>query len=128
MATSPSGPPDPHQVAEATCDGRLAQYTGQANPRHVTLVASYPSTAGDVSAADAGRHHPYRAGFNSRPSTEFAAVCFFDADFFDRPPLDESSVRQRREEIVLSDGTPSLIAAAPASELQAEPVPARSGS
>lgn len=125
-APSPTPPADPEAEAQRICELRLDQYRGESDPLGVTLLASYPSRQGDVAAAEQGRDRPYRNDHADRPPDEFVAVCFFEADFFDHSPRpDQEPERERRQEVVRPDGTPSLFAEGRAGALAPAPMPRR---
>jgi hypothetical protein len=126
--------PDPSSKmspqATALCDRRVAQLAGEENPLHVVLVAAYAATAADVAAADE-RHHSggYQSQWRARPSGEFAAVCFFDADAFGVSPRqvergDLEHFVNRVQEIVRPNGVPWVLAAGRKDSLAVRPLAA----
>lgn len=120
-------PADPEAEARAVCQARLAQYQGDSDPLQTTLLASYPSRQGDVAAAEEGRSRPYDADHAERPSEEFVATCFFEADYFERPPRpDEPPSRERRQEVIRRDGTASMHTSGNARDVEPSPIPTRS--
>jgi hypothetical protein len=115
-AGTPGAPQTP-QPASQLCEARRGQYAGPLNPNHVSLVATFESTAAGVAADDEYRHGPgYRSPLASRTPTEAEAVCWFDSDGFWAPPVvmedpaRAAKVKTRIEEIVRPDGVPLVYA------------------
>jgi len=121
--------PSTSDQARALCGKRLSAYAAGGNPQHVRLVATFPTTAGVLAAADEARHGSgYQSPFAYQPASAAVAVCFFDADAFgiDLTPTGPPHGFNRLEEVVSNDGTARLFQAGYQDRLTVEP-PAPSG-
>jgi hypothetical protein len=133
IGSEPMGPTHPPATAEHACRSRLAQWTGERNPLHVSLVAVYASNASDAAADDERQHgEGYRSAWRDRPGNEAVAVCWFDSDMFAGVPTDaegreSAGYYDRVEELVRPDGTPVVHRKGRQASLQPGPVASQVG-
>jgi hypothetical protein len=134
-ATDASGAATPSSAAATNvCQTRLAQYAGRDNPMHVSLIAAYDTSPGDLAAEDERRHGAaFRSPWRDRAAGEFEALCFFDADGFGvvashRPP-DPAKPRpyDRIVEVVRPDGVPVVFQAGQKEGINPAPMPSADG-